>query len=81
MQKWKVKIKKLIPAEDVEKEAFKIHLILRDRIFSLPAQISPVLLGMKSIFEIQNTLTEALRKIFDAMCFENLNNTEKKEPI
>lgn len=77
--KYEEKIEKLISADDVEKDAFKTAIILRDSILSIPAQVAPISSSMTSIFEIKNTLTEYLKKTLQNICNENLMLIEKDE--
>ncbi|MES2614088.1 MAG: hypothetical protein V4591_01595 [Bdellovibrionota bacterium] len=67
---------KYLLAEDVKKNAYKAGLIFRDKVLSVPAQVSSILSEMTSAFEIKNLLHEYLTTAIEDACNAKNQSTE-----
>ena len=74
---------KFISVDEVKKEASRAGLLMRDKVLSVPAQISSLLTEMTSAFEIKNLLTEYLSKALEeagrGSTFANTLNQKEEE--
>lgn len=59
---------KYVLKDDALKEAFRAGLLIREKVYSIPGQISSILSDMSSAFEIKNLLLEYLDNAFNEAC-------------
>ncbi len=61
---------KLIEAESVREEAFKVARVVRDTMLNIPDRIASELVGEVDSFKIHKKLTEEIRKALENLSFE-----------
>ncbi len=61
---------KLIEAEAVREEAFKVARVVRDTMLNIPDRIASELVGEVDSFKIHKKLTEEIRKALENLSFE-----------
>lgn len=59
------KRKTLLSAEEVEKDAERFGLLLRDKLMLIPSRIADDLSGKTSIFDIKNIISNAINEVLE----------------
>jgi phage terminase Nu1 subunit (DNA packaging protein) len=63
------KVKKLVNAEDVKNEAFKLARSIRDNLIGIPDRIAAELVGVKTAEEVHSKISNEIRKVLDLLAF------------
>jgi hypothetical protein len=70
---------KLIDADSVRREAFKVARFVRDALLNIPDRVAPELAGESNVFKVHARLTEEIRKTLESLRFEPVDSETNEQ--